>query len=88
MLFASSLLYLSFLILSSTVITSFASIHIYEHEPFKEVGNAYLLSGGSEGILASLSTAPGADSIHDGRSYIRYSPFLSLRLPSVSNVIM
>lgn len=29
-----------------------ASIHTYELESFKEVGNAYLLSGGSEGIVA------------------------------------
>lgn len=29
------------------------SIHTYEHDAFKEVGNAFLLSGGSEGIVAS-----------------------------------
>ncbi|CAL2236240.1 unnamed protein product [Prunus armeniaca] len=39
-----------------------ASIHIYDNQTFREVGNAYLLSGGSEGIAASLSTG----------SYIRF----------------
>ncbi|XP_004485515.1 uncharacterized protein [Cicer arietinum] len=71
MLFASSLLIL-LLILSSILFTSFASIHIYDHEPFQEIGNAYLLSGGSEGIAASLATASNVHSIHDGRSYIRF----------------
>eukprot|EP00256_Glycine_max_P068801 XP_025983396.1 uncharacterized protein C26H5.07c [Glycine max] len=48
--------------------TTFASIHIYDHEPFRELGNSYLLAGGSEGIVASQ-----ANSIHDdGRSYIRF----------------
>ncbi|XP_027367589.1 transmembrane protein 87A [Abrus precatorius] len=61
--FAASLLY----ILSSLAFTTFASIHIYDHEPFKEVGNAYLLAGGSEGIVASQD-----NSIHGGRSYIRF----------------
>lgn len=37
------------------------SIHTYQYEPFKEVGNAFLLSGGSEGIVAS-----------DRNSYIKY----------------
>lgn len=41
------------------------SIHTYGMESFKEVGNAYLLSGGSEGIVAPQF--PG-----DGRSYIRF----------------
>ncbi|KAM7470386.1 hypothetical protein LguiA_008569 [Lonicera macranthoides] len=51
-----------------------ASIHIYDRDQFREVGNAYLLSGGSEGIAASRTTTPqGASStIHDGRSYIRF----------------
>ncbi|KMZ73018.1 Lung seven transmembrane receptor family protein, expressed [Zostera marina] len=31
-----------------------ASVHVYKQEGFKEVGNAYLLSGGSEGIFSSL----------------------------------
>ncbi|XP_054779224.1 uncharacterized protein LOC129287096 [Prosopis cineraria] len=54
--------------------TANASIHIYDKEPFKEVGNAYLLSGGSEGIVASLNAAPPSDplSINDGHSYIRF----------------
>nr|CAD1832954.1 unnamed protein product [Ananas comosus var. bracteatus] len=38
-----------------------ASIHTYHLEPFKEVGNAFLLSGGSEGIVAS-----------DHSSYIKF----------------
>ncbi|EXB97284.1 Transmembrane protein 87A [Morus notabilis] len=51
-----------------------ASIHIYDNQIFREVGNSYLLSGGSEGILASLSDDDGSSSssIHDGRSYIRF----------------
>ncbi|KAL6179052.1 hypothetical protein ACLB2K_050568 [Fragaria x ananassa] len=39
-----------------------ASIHIYHKDVFREVGNAFLLSGGSEGIAASPSA----------RSYIRF----------------
>ncbi|KAM1392412.1 hypothetical protein ACFX2I_019991 [Malus domestica] len=39
-----------------------ASIHIYDSQTFREVGNAYLLPGGSEGIAATLSA----------RSYIRF----------------
>lgn len=84
MLFASSLLIL-LLILSSILFTSFASIHIYDHEPFQEIGNAYLLSGGSEGIAASLATASNVHSIHDGRSYIRYS--LSASFPLINNLM-
>ncbi|XP_052194658.1 uncharacterized protein LOC127802712 [Diospyros lotus] len=54
-----------------------ASIHVYDGDQFREVGNAYLLSGGSEGIVASRTETPLADnaihsSIHDGRSYIRF----------------
>ncbi|KAF5733303.1 transmembrane protein 87B [Tripterygium wilfordii] len=50
-----------------------ASIHIYHRDPFKEVGNAFLLSGGSEGVAASISTeGSSADSPHDGRSFIRF----------------
>ncbi|KAJ1391621.1 Lung seven transmembrane receptor-like [Sesbania bispinosa] len=81
MLFAASSLLLT---LSSLVITTFASIHIYHHEPFNEVGNAYLLSGGSEGIVASLATAPQADSIHDGRSYIRFENITFRRSKAVA----
>ncbi|PKA59524.1 hypothetical protein AXF42_Ash016548 [Apostasia shenzhenica] len=39
-----------------------ASIHTYDHESFKEVGNAFLLSGGSEGIVSSS----------DSGSFIRF----------------
>ncbi|KAI0495227.1 hypothetical protein KFK09_025377 [Dendrobium nobile] len=38
------------------------SIHTYEDDSFKEVGNAFLLSGGSEGIVASGG----------GNSFIRF----------------
>ncbi|KAJ6818182.1 transmembrane protein 87B-like [Iris pallida] len=41
------------------------SIHTYSMEGFKEVGNAYLLSGGSEGIAAPQFSG-------DGPSYIRF----------------
>lgn len=63
-----------FLLLSSIFVVTNASVHVYDKEPFREVGNAFLLSGGSEGILASLTAAIGSgmtSSIHDGRSYIR-----------------
>ncbi|XP_010245901.1 PREDICTED: transmembrane protein 87B [Nelumbo nucifera] len=53
-----------------------ASIHFYDQETFKEVGNAYLLSGGSEGIVASRAGAfddkNAGSGIHDGRSFIRF----------------
>ncbi|XP_030459134.1 uncharacterized protein LOC115679637 [Syzygium oleosum] len=53
-----------------------ASIHVYDRQAFKEVGNSYLLSGGSEGIAASLSAAAASDaassSVRDGRSFIRF----------------
>ncbi|XP_047338519.1 transmembrane protein 87B-like [Impatiens glandulifera] len=51
-----------------------ASIHFYDRDPFREVGNAYLVFGGSEGALASRTTSPltSASSVHDGRSYIRF----------------
>lgn len=67
------------LLLSAIVIsTTNASIHIYNNEPFREVGNAYLLSGGSEGIFSSLTVDNSAPSFtHDDRSYIRYSLTLS-----------
>ncbi|KAK4254361.1 hypothetical protein QN277_009757 [Acacia crassicarpa] len=59
---------------SLLVVTSNASIHIYDKQHFNDVGNAYLLSGGSEGIVASLSAAPSTDtsSINNGHSYIRF----------------
>ncbi|XP_044490890.1 transmembrane protein 87B [Mangifera indica] len=52
-----------------------ASIHIYNTDPFREVGNAFLLAGGSEGLAASLVSAEDASvpsSLHDGRSFIRF----------------
>ncbi|KAF7842684.1 Transmembrane protein 87B [Senna tora] len=65
-----------FFVPSLLVVTTNASIHIYDKDSFVDVGNAYLLSGGSEGIVASLNAAPPteteAPSIDDGRSYIRF----------------
>ncbi|XP_047318403.1 transmembrane protein 87B-like [Impatiens glandulifera] len=53
-----------------------ASIHFYNRDPFREVGNAFLLSGGSEGVVLSRITSPldqsPATSVQDGRSYIRF----------------
>jgi len=43
-----------------------ASIHTYDREPFREVGNAFLLSGGSEGIVAD-----GADPAAPPSSFIK-----------------
>ena len=64
-----------FLLLSPIGIRkSNASIHIYHNDPFREVGNAYLLSGGSEGLMAT----PFSSSNHI--SYIRYCLSLSLCL--------
>ncbi|KAL6513158.1 hypothetical protein OROGR_020644 [Orobanche gracilis] len=54
-----------FWILSSAAGVAEASIHIYNRDPFREVGSAYLVSGGSEGIAAS------SDTTH-GHSYIRF----------------
>ncbi|KAL8143351.1 hypothetical protein V2J09_016383 [Rumex salicifolius] len=52
------------------------SLHVYDHEPFREVGNSLLLSGGSEGIVASGSAVPSPAavlfSVQDGRSFIRF----------------
>lgn len=56
----------------SAIGSAHASIHSYDRDPFREVGNAYLLSGGSEGILAARTTSPLLHrSVHDGRSYIQ-----------------
>ncbi|XP_018851051.1 transmembrane protein 87B [Juglans regia] len=62
------------LLLSAFVITTTnASIHIYNNEPFGEVGNAFLLSGGSEGIVASPTADNSAhSSIRNGISSIRF----------------
>ncbi|KAL6514675.1 hypothetical protein OROGR_020254 [Orobanche gracilis] len=54
-----------FWILISAAGLAEASIHIYNRDPFREVGSAYLVSGGSEGIPAS------SDTTH-GHSYIRF----------------
>ncbi|OMO92067.1 Transmembrane receptor, eukaryota [Corchorus olitorius] len=58
-----------FLLLSTALATINASIHIYQNQLFNEVGNAYLLSGGSEGLAASISSDNSAT---DGRSFIRF----------------
>ncbi|CDO97526.1 unnamed protein product [Coffea canephora] len=65
------------IVLISAVRSAEASIHDYHGDPFREVGNAYLLSGGSEGILASQSSPPSTrrgfhSAVHDGLSYIRF----------------
>ncbi|KAL5563234.1 hypothetical protein UlMin_032981 [Ulmus minor] len=64
--------------LSTIAISTHASIHIYHDQIFREVGNAYLLSGGSEGLAASL-TAIDSSSIDDGRSFIRFENITFLR---------
>ncbi|GMP39212.1 hypothetical protein CsSME_00010141 [Camellia sinensis var. sinensis] len=62
-----------FAILLSAIRSADASIHAYHGDAFREVGSAYLLSGGSEGIVASRSATPLAgNAIHDGQSYIRF----------------
>ncbi|KAJ0976048.1 hypothetical protein J5N97_018013 [Dioscorea zingiberensis] len=50
------------------------SIHTYDLETFKEVGNAFLLSGGSEGIVASRVSSDSHDpsDTRDGRSFIKF----------------
>ncbi|KAI3985593.1 hypothetical protein MKX01_033876 [Papaver californicum] len=50
-------------------------MHVYDHEIFREVGNAFLLSGGSEGIMSSSSSRSSNSieegEIQDGHSFIR-----------------
>ncbi|KAK5842078.1 Transmembrane 87B [Gossypium arboreum] len=58
-----------FLLLSTALTTINASIHVYQNQLFNEVGNAYLLPGGSEGLAASRSSD---NSVSDGRSFIRF----------------
>lgn len=57
-------------------VTIQASIHFYDRETYKEVGNAFLLSGGSEGIVAPrfirLIQGDIGWAMHDGRSFIRF----------------
>ncbi|KMT09084.1 hypothetical protein BVRB_6g131920 [Beta vulgaris subsp. vulgaris] len=78
-----SLLKLTTLILLLIIVTLFqfsnASIHTYDRQSFNEVGNALLLSGGSEGILASRASLTSSSSkhivlhsLHDGISFIRF----------------
>ncbi|KAK4377119.1 hypothetical protein RND71_003415 [Anisodus tanguticus] len=53
-----------------------SSIHIYDRDPFREVGNAYLVSGGIEGVASSRFIPPPRrpfrSTAHDGLSYIRF----------------
>lgn len=61
----------------STIRSADASIHVYNQDPFREVGNSYLVSGGSEGVSsARLVTAADDNAIPfspgDGRAYIRF----------------
>lgn len=63
----------------SNIQFSNGSIHTYNQQVFNEVGNAYLVAGGSEGILASrsylsspISTRIVPHSLRDGISFIRY----------------
>ncbi|KAK8582635.1 hypothetical protein V6N13_069407 [Hibiscus sabdariffa] len=58
-----------FILLSAALPTINSSIHIYQNQLFGEVGNAYLLPGGSGGLAASLSSD---NSVSDGRSFIRF----------------
>lgn len=84
-----SLLKLTTLILLLIIVTLFqfsnASIHTYDRQSFNEVGNALLLSGGSEGILASRASLTSSSSkhivlhsLHDGISFIRYFVFFNV----------
>ncbi|KAL5857162.1 hypothetical protein ACOSQ3_004620 [Xanthoceras sorbifolium] len=63
------------LLLLTIIPAAQASIHIYNADIFREVGNAFLLPGGSEGLLsAALSSDPSStsSSLHDGHSFIRF----------------
>ncbi|XP_042467332.1 F-box/kelch-repeat protein At3g61590-like [Zingiber officinale] len=59
------------LVAAAVTLGTEASIHAYDLEPFREVRNALLLSGGSEGIVASRLDALGPLRIGDGRAYIK-----------------
>lgn len=65
-------IYIIAVLLISAIGWSRASIHIYDRESFREVGNSYLLSGGSEGFVATSAGSLIRSSIHDGRSYIQF----------------
>ncbi|PNT55754.1 hypothetical protein POPTR_001G209400v4 [Populus trichocarpa] len=54
--------YIFLLILTFLLKPGNASIHVYNQESFNEVGNSYLLSGGSEGISSSSHS----------RSFVRF----------------
>ncbi|CAO2827605.1 unnamed protein product [Amaranthus hypochondriacus] len=63
----------------SNIQFSNGSIHTYSQQVFNEVGNAYLVAGGSEGVLASrsylsspISTRIVPHSLRDGISFIRF----------------
>lgn len=70
-------LYLFLVLVLLAIDSTDASIHVYDRDPFREVGNAYLVSGGSEGLAASRITtrlpghSPSANA-NDGRSYIGF----------------
>ncbi|CAK9151198.1 unnamed protein product [Ilex paraguariensis] len=77
-------------LLISAIGSANASIHIYDRDPFREVGNAYLLSGGSEGIVASRNPTPLRphaihSSPHDGRSYVRFENITFWRSKAVAD---
>ncbi|XP_076893505.1 uncharacterized protein LOC143545507 [Bidens hawaiensis] len=68
---------LSLLLLLLFIHSTDASVHVYDRDPFREVGNAYLVSGGSEGLAASRATTPlphhsPSATANDGRSFIGF----------------
>ncbi|XP_077213426.1 lung seven transmembrane receptor family protein [Tasmannia lanceolata] len=71
---ALPLLFSSYLFFLVVVFRVECSVHIYDRETFREIGNAYLLSGGSEGILADSVSAHDkiGSETSDGRSFIRF----------------
>ncbi|WCJ18248.1 Lung seven transmembrane receptor family protein [Euphorbia peplus] len=69
--------YYHILLLLILVQLSNASIHIYDKLSFNEVGNAYLLSGGSEGIVASSPS--------NSRSFIRFKDIIFWRSKDVAD---
>ncbi|XP_057977352.1 uncharacterized protein LOC131164287 [Malania oleifera] len=84
----STLSGLGLAILLSAIASIDASKHFYltSNSYFREVGNAFLFSGGSEGIVAARtadSTAPF--SVHDGRSYIRFENITFWRSKEAAN---
>lgn len=71
--FANLGLILAVVVVFSAINGAETSIHVYDRETFREVGNAYILSGGSEGIVSSSgsSEAVEEEKIDDGGSFIR-----------------